>query len=398
MNDKKLAKEAIEAAIADVDVRPHEEVAPTEGHPEQVQILKDAGDLTSAVVLVSDIPEPAYEAEVGDLQPVIGVADTRSVRARRWSRLETITVRNFKATQEAIIPLGQVTILVGPNGSGKSSVLQAVHWAARSASYIAPKNTAEMISFERLDYVPSSEPLRTAHKSELKTAKASDPVEVVFGHVPIGEDRSQATIKIRAARNGGGITASMEGGSAVTPYKQRYQFITAYIPGLAGLSERESILAQPSLRRQAASGDAGGVLRNILLSLRSRRVNENDENGGVARLARLNVYIGAVHPGIKVDVSFNEREDYHISATYTSPGLGNQDRPLETAATGLLQVIQIFAYLILFEPKIMLIDEPDAHLHPDKQERLGSVPIAPVTAGLIHLCSEVDYGGAVLAE
>ncbi len=29
---------------------------------------------------------------------------------------------------------------------------------------------------------------------------------------------------------------------------------------------------------------------------------------------------------------------------------------------------------------------------------LGSVPIAPVTAGLIHLCSEVDYGGAVLAE
>jgi energy-coupling factor transporter ATP-binding protein EcfA2 len=43
---------------------------------------------------------------------------------------------------------------------------------------------------------------------------------------------------------------------------------------------------------------------------------------------------------------------------------------LETAATGVLQVVQIFAYLILFEPKIMLIDEPDAHLHPDKQERL----------------------------
>ena len=370
MNDNKLANAAIEAAIADVDALPHTEVAPTEGSPEQVQILKDAGDLTSAVAFVSDIPEPAYDAVVSDGRPVIGVADMRSVRARRWSRLETITVRNFKATQEAIIPLGQVTILVGPNGSGKSSVLQAVHWAARSASYIAPKNTAEMISFERLDYVPSSEPLRTAHKSELKTAKASSPVEVVFGHVPIGEDRSQATIKIRAARNGGGITASMEGGSAVTPYKQRYQFITAYIPGLAGLSERESILAQPSLRRQAASGDAGGVLRNILLSLRSRRVNETDESGGVARLAQLNVYVGTVHPGIKVDVSFDEREDYHISATYTSPGLGNQDRPLETAATGLLQVIQIFAYLILFEPKIMLIDEPDAHLHPDKQERL----------------------------
>lgn len=45
-------------------------------------------------------------------------------------------------------------------------------------------------------------------------------------------------------------------------------------------------------------------------------------------------------------------------------------RPLETLATGVLQVVQIFAYLLLFSPKILLIDEPDAHLHPDKQERL----------------------------
>ncbi|MEG8043821.1 AAA family ATPase [Sphingomonas sp. LR59] len=370
MNDDEQTVSASELEINEVEPVVDQAAATAISTGDEIQILKDAGDLTSTVAFVSDIPEPAYDAAMGDGQPATGVTDTRSTRARRWTRLESITVRNFKATQDAVIPLGQVTILVGPNGSGKSSVLQAVHWAARSASYIAHRNTTEMISFERLDYLPSSEPLRTAHKSELKTDKTSTPVEVIFGHVPIGEERSQATVRIRAARNRGGITAYMEGGAAVTPYKQRVQFITAYIPGLAGLSERESILAQPSLRRQAASGDAGGVLRNILLSLRSRRVTETDGNGGVARLDQLNAYIGTVHPGIQVDVSFDEREDYHISATYTSPGLGNQNRPLETAATGLLQVIQIFAYLILFEPKIMLIDEPDAHLHPDKQERL----------------------------
>ncbi|GAB0114682.1 ATP-dependent nuclease [Acidisoma sp. C75] len=355
-------KEIVAIEVVDADT--------PQAESSDVQILKDAGDLTSAVAFVSDIPEPGNDAATRDGQPALGVTDTRSNRARRWTRLDSITVRNFKATLEAIIPLGQVTILVGPNGSGKSSVLQAVHWAARAASYVPPKNTREMISFERLDYVPSSEPLRTAHKSELKTDSTSTPVEVVFSHAPVGEERADATVKIRAARNRGGITAYIEGGSTVTPYKQRFQFITAYIPGLAGLSERESILSQPSLRRQAASGDAGGVMRNILLNLRSRRLNETDESGGIARLKRLNEYVGKVHPGISVNVSFDEREDYYISATYSSPGLGNQDRPLETAATGLLQVIQIFAYLILFEPKIMLIDEPDAHLHPDKQERL----------------------------
>lgn len=300
----------------------------------------------------------------------VGLADTRSVRARRWSTLESITVRGFKAAKVATIPLDHVTILVGPNGCGKSSVLQAIHWAARAASYVLPKNTKEMISFERLDYVPSSEPLTTLHKGELKSDSGSTPVEVVFAHRALGEEIVQVTVRIRAARNRGGITAYMDGGGAVTPYKQRYQFITTYIPGLAGLSEKESILAQPTLRRQAASGDAGGVLRNILLNLRSRRVGDSDEAQGRDRLTKLNELVQQVHPGVQVDVAFDEREDYHISATVRTDGFAGQSRPLETAATGVLQVVQIFAYLILFEPKVMLIDEPDAHLHPDKQERL----------------------------
>lgn len=301
---------------------------------------------------------------------IVEIADTRSVRARRWTPLESITVTGFKAVKKATIPLDSVTILVGPNGCGKSSVLQAIHWAARAASYVLPKNTKEMISFERLDYVPSSEPLTTLHNGELKTDSGSTPVEVVFTHRPVGEESSQATIRIRAARNRGGITAYMDGGGAVTPYKQRFQFITTYIPGLAGLSERESILAQPTLRRQAASGDAGGVLRNILLNLRSRRQGEADDSQGLERLAKLNELVSQVHPGVQVNVAFDEREDYHISATLRTDDLADYSRPLETAATGVLQVVQIFAYLILFEPKVMLIDEPDAHLHPNKQERL----------------------------
>jgi ABC-type lipoprotein export system ATPase subunit len=300
----------------------------------------------------------------------IGISDTRSIRARRWSRVDAITIRNFKAIQEATIPLGDVTILVGPNGSGKSSVLQGVHWSARAASYMLPKQTGEMISFERLDYLPSSEPLGMAHKGELKSDSSTAATEVVFAHSPMGEEAVQATVRIRAARNKGGVTVSMDGGGAVTPYKQRVQFITAYIPGLAGLSERESILAQPALRRRAASGDAGGVLRNVLLNLRSRQINELDELAGIRRLKRLNQLVCQVHPDTQISVAFDEREDYYITATYAHARAPNQIRPLETAATGVLQVVQIFAYLILFAPKIMLIDEPDAHLHPDKQERL----------------------------
>lgn len=340
---------------------------------QRTEAVTDGAVAKSASTSAEDASVGADQAstEIATSSPTfVEIADTRSVRARRWSPLESITVTGFKAVKAATIPLDSVTILVGPNGCGKSSVLQAIHWAARAASYVLPKNTKEMISFERLDYVPSSEPLTTLHNGELKSDSASSPVEVIFTHRPIGEESVQATVRIRAARNRGGITAYMDGGNAVTPYKQRYQFITTYIPGLAGLSEKEFILAQPTLRRQAASGDAGGVLRNILLNLRRRRQGEADESQGLERLAKLNELVGQVHPGVHVDVTFDEREDYHISATLKTDDLADNSRPLETAATGVLQVVQIFAYLILFEPKVMLIDEPDAHLHPNKQERL----------------------------
>lgn len=345
---------------------------PNRGEASGLQNLQefDGQVLAENTDIGGEQPPPAVDTSTSPTA-LAALADTRSIRARRWSALESITVKGFKAVKLASIPLDSVTILVGPNGCGKSSVLQAIHWAARAASYVLPKNTKEMISFERLDYVPSSEPLTTLHKGELKSDSGSDPVEVVFTHRAVGEESAQqATIRIRAARNRGGITAYMDGGGAVTPYKQRFQFITTYIPGLAGLSEKESILAQPTLRRQAASGDAGGVLRNILLNLRSRRPGEEDDTEGLKRLAKLNALVQEVHPGVQVDVAFDEREDYHISATIRTGDLAEHGRPLETAATGVLQVVQIFAYLILFEPKVMLIDEPDAHLHPNKQERL----------------------------
>ncbi len=329
-------------------------------------------ELDELVELVPIVFGVEYEAPAPAGGFAIAPAEPKASRTRRWSRLESVSIENFKAIQNATVPLGHVTILVGPNGSGKSSVLQAIHWSVRAASYILPKNGKEMMAFERLDYLPSSEPLKTAYRAELRSDTKTLPTKVSFNHAPAGdEDHPQpVTVSIWAARNKGGITAHIGGGAAVSPYKQRTSFLTAYIPGLAGLSERETILAQPLLRRQAASGDAGGVLRNVLLGLSGRQAGEPDGAGGAARLDRLNELIAEVHPNITLDVSFDEREDFNISATYVDAGLAGEVRSLETAATGVLQVVQIFSYLILFRPKVMLIDEPDAHLHPDKQERL----------------------------
>jgi len=388
--------------------------------------MKIVSDLHIAVAPLEQQDEDGATGHaIADLSPQL---EMKSEKTKRWTRLHAIEIENFKAIKKTTIPLGDVTILVGPNGSGKSSVLQAVHWAARAASYIEPKNTKEVVSFERLDYLPSSEPLRTAYRSTLSTTRTSPPTRISFIHVgsvpdavvatttdPIADseenlteagtiaaaaDRTNssltthaasrdvvddeaavatsaaiitgpaATVKIWAARNQGGISVHIDGAAAVTPFKQRAEPLTAYIPGLAGLSEKEAILAQPLLRRQAASGDAGGVLRNVLFNLASRLAGELDDSAANQRINRLNELIQSVHPLVSVRVSYDDREDIHIKASFSDSGLSGDSRPLESAATGVLQVVQIFAYIVFFQPKVLLIDEPDAHLHPDKQERL----------------------------
>ncbi len=67
-------------------------------------------------------------------------------------------------------------------------------------------------------------------------------------------------------------------------------------------------------------------------------------------------------------MKFDEATDFDIQAEVEINGMSI---PLELIGTGYLQLIQIFCYILLFKPKILLIDEPDIHLHPSVQEKLA---------------------------
>ena len=73
---------------------------------------------------------------------------------------------------------------------------------------------------------------------------------------------------------------------------------------------------------------------------------------------------------VEFKVSHSNESDIHIKASAKFSG---REIPLELLGTGYLQLLQIFCYVVLFKPKLLLIDEPDIHLHPSVQEALPSV-------------------------
>ncbi|MFC3118875.1 ATP-dependent endonuclease [Jhaorihella thermophila] len=80
---------------------------------------------------------------------------------------------------------------------------------------------------------------------------------------------------------------------------------------------------------------------------------------------------------LTLKVEFDENRHTHIVAEFQTAEMREADpkrfKPLELAGIGFLQVIQIFAYLIYFRPVLLLVDEPDAHLHPSTQEKLINI-------------------------
>ncbi len=286
--------------------------------------------------------------------------------------LNKIKVEGFKGIEAVELNLKTVNILVGTNGSGKSSILQACHLAAtaiRQASRMRKGSTAA-IPFNELEYLPTADARSLGHFANWGNKADQPGTEVRFDFESDAGEAATAECSVRLARNNSGLSVSGEIDAGVQPLvRKKGHFFTAYIPGLSGIPNNEAKLSRRIVLRGASSGDSNVFLRNILLLLK-------DTDGA---LEQLEAYVGDLFGEINLNVDFDEDADLVIRATAHRAG---HTFPLELAGTGVLQLIQVFAYLLLFKPNLLLIDEPDVHLHPSVQERfLGVLSDAARTVG-----------------
>jgi ABC-type cobalamin/Fe3+-siderophores transport system ATPase subunit len=280
--------------------------------------------------------------------------------------IKFISVQNFQRIDNpAKLNLGALNVIVGENGSGKSSFLKAIHWSTRCSTL----SQYGKVTLEQMDFVPSKEFLDLAHKRKLQNATAGRKFIVQF----CDDDGASTTISIGASRNDAGVNVNISG-PLTKVMTDDNQPSTAYIPGLSGMAEEETVLAIPLMHRKAASGEGGSVLRQVMLALANPvDISKND----YVYLDALSNWVREVLPEVKFWVKFDRLRDKNIDVRFWTPEMrvqGQAERvawkSIDMAGTGFLQVVQIFAYLLYFKPRLLLIDEPDAHLHPGRQQRL----------------------------
>ena len=275
-------------------------------------------------------------------------------------KLTKLTLEKFKKVDKVDITLEGLNVLVGGNNAGKSSVLQGVHFSviAAIASRQAGRDT---FTQESLLYCPSRsfESLRHGVGYTNQTH---------FGHLkltaesPEDEKPHQYTVRIYRGRNEGNVGCQRSGSPRLGQMvASREQLFSIYVPGLAGVSQFEQHHSESVVRRGVASGDANLYLRNVLWLIK--------EKGKIPELA---LRMKSLFPKFEIWIAFDAVNDIYIDVDVSTTGPTGRRCPLELAGTGVQQALQIFSYVTLFEPRLLLLDEPDSHLHPDNQGLLAA--------------------------
>lgn len=278
-------------------------------------------------------------------------------------KLKRLKVERFKKIRNVELELADVNILVGANGSGKSSIIQAVHLACcvmRQADRVDSSRTST-VGVDVLDYLPTDDYKTLGHNSQWgnNAGTSSSKVTLTFS-TDSGTD-VQAYCELRSARNAGiSILGSVPSDLTQILRKQK-SFFSAYIPGISGIPNREEKRSTKIIKKACSFGDSNVVLRNALLLLKL-----NDEHN----IREIEAWVSEIVGKTQIRVNHDDERDQYIQCAVTYQ---NVAKPLELAGTGFLQLIQVFCYVLLFAPGILLIDEPDIHLHPTVQEKFVSV-------------------------
>lgn len=291
-------------------------------------------------------------------------------------RLREVTIKNFKAIENATLTLADFNVIVGTNGSGKSSVLQALHWmfqSGRNRSIEANKDKKKGASLSENDatFMPTPDYRNAGHGHEYGNKQGTPQLDLIVKAE--AEDKAEflAEMWIKSARNEGITVHVPSANPLIAQIRDQSREFSAYIPGLAGIPLTEEKRSRLIVQRLAAAGDANTVLRNVLDLLRQTKVEQKDG------LTIVQEYVSSVMGGFSIEVDFEDDKHTRILARFQTAEMKAADpkrfKPLELAGIGFLQVIQIFAYLVYFRPVLLLVDEPDAHLHPMAQERLVAV-------------------------
>ena len=310
--------------------------------------------------------------------------------------IQRVILRNLKRFREQeFVDLAQLHLLVGPNNAGKSTLLQALAiWnycveefraSARTGSKAieltlanftpVPLNDFKLLWHEKTErhYPVTGELDPVSNKPKRK--QEFIPVEIeVHWRGRDGREHS-FTVSLRwhnqntlyaTPKGGWEEFRRLDGGNELA--SSAFPRVV-YLPPHSNISARETPLDDANLRALVGEGRSGSVVRNLVFrAWRAEKPGPGVLAGSAGPFTRLRAQV-AEWFGVEVlPPVYEEGRSRYVASSYRTAGGVELD--WVNAGSGLLQCLIVLAFLHSFQPDVLLLDEPDAHLHVNLQRSL----------------------------
>ncbi len=261
-----------------------------------------------------------------------------------------LTLHNFKRFGDLTFNIPGHVVLAGPNNTGKTTLLQALAtWSLalerwRTANDFNPRKGYVRVPMTRSMF--SAVPLRNFELlwNERKYA----------GRVEIG-------VRLDDGRH---IVMELESDSAEQIYVKPRNDVNpehlrlapprmAYVPPMTGLSVDEPVYQRPKIDQLLGQGRPGEVIRNLLLQTFQDTPAWERLTDVIRRL-------------FSFDLLPPDGSGAEIVAEYQrvyEPGVATPRLDIASAGSGFQQVLLLMTFLHAKPGTVLLLDEPDAHLH-----------------------------------
>lgn len=275
-------------------------------------------------------------------------------------RVESVTIESFKGLRHFEIAIGSFDCLVGPNNSGKSTVLQAIAFFDFCVKQCMRRRRGRLalegrsIPPEEFVAVPLATPrdLWTDRRYMANRKQIYSSVAVRF------DNDVEVTAAARLNFNRFSLTVSSSEPSEEW-LGMLQQFQVSYLPVFSSFLAQEERRYPVSIQDELAHGRVNRVVRNLLLDLKE-----------AGRLDDLVGILQRTFPSLaNFEVVFDEVNDRYITVSYRE-GKRACELDVFSAGSGFQQFVYLFGFILLRQPTLVLLDEPDVHLHGTLQRAL----------------------------
>jgi len=292
--------------------------------------------------------------------------------------IKKVRIVRFKGFEDEIFDLsGQTIMLAGPNNSGKTTLLHAISvWNLALRLWqneIGENGRTKRISIVLDEF--TALPLRemnllwlnrhTAKKPSADSTPKQAPiyiqveVESLLGTESLTMEIIYGSQKLVYAR-------PVQSPDNPSPLSTLPEFVSnikiVHIPSFSGIETSEPLHSEGIRDKLIGEGRAGEIVRNLVLDIwNESKHNENnkpwkDLSDSISKLFQYEI-LPPVH-GLK---------QTYIMCEYRPPTLGGNKRgpklDIANAGSGFHQTLLLLAFFYARPSSVLLVDEPDAHLH-----------------------------------